>query len=180
MKTLETERLILRSWRPGDVNDMYEYARDPEVGPNAGWEPHADKDVSARIIKIFMEKDDVWAIELKESGKVVGSVGIHEDGKRSAGINARMIGYVLSRRYWGRGLMTEAVRRVIRYMFEEMGVDVLSICHYPHNARSRRVIEKCGFVYEGTIRQAGRIYDGTVMDEVCYSITKEEYLKAIG
>lgn len=174
MKLLETERLLLRSWRTTDLDDFYEYAKSPFVGPNAGWEPHKSKDISLKILQSFIEKQEVWAIVLKENKKVIGSIGAHPDGKRK-GVNSKMIGYVLSEDFWGMGLMSEAVRRVIRYLFDEEKLDVLSICHFPFNHRSRRVIEKCGFKYEGVLRNAFKIYDGTVYDEVCYSILQQEY-----
>lgn len=71
--------------------------------------------------------------------------------------------------------MTEAAKRVIRYVLEVLNIDILSVCHYPFNYASRRVIEKCGFVYEGTLRHANKIYSGNIYAEVCYSILKEEY-----
>ncbi len=177
MKTLETERLILRPWRPEDIDDFFEYARDPEVGPNAGWPPHKDKGMSLNILQSFMEKQEVWAIEFKHNNKAVGSVGAHADEKRR-GVNGRMIGYVLARKYWGMGLMTEAVNEMIRYLFEEEKYDIVSCYHYPFNTRSKRVIEKCGFRYEGTLRQASRILDGKIYDDVCYSIIRDEYFAA--
>lgn len=175
MKTLETERLILRPWSPDDLDDLHEYAKDPEIGPNAGWEPHTDKAVSAKILQMFIEKGDTWAMEHKQNHNVIGSIGLHADRRRAEGINVKMIGYVLSRDYWGTGLMTEAARRVLQFAFEDLAVDLVSVYHYPSNMRSRRVIEKCGFTYEGTIRQGSKIFDGTVLDDVCYSMTKEEY-----
>jgi ribosomal-protein-alanine N-acetyltransferase len=178
MVTLETERLALRPWRPEDLDDLYEYAKNPNVGPNAGWKPHESREESAGILRKFMDQGEVWALEFRESGKVMGSVGLHADRFRE-GINGRMVGYVLSEDCWGRGLMTEAVRRVVRYAFEEMGLDILSVYHYPHNMRSRRVIEKCGFHHEGALRMTGKIYDGTVRDSVCYSITRDEYFLRI-
>lgn len=174
MKTLKTERMTLRPWRIEDLDDFYEYAKNPNVGPNAGWPPHKDKEASLKIIQSFIEKDEVRAIVYKENGKVIGSLGTHCDKKRD-GVKARMIGYVLSEDYWGKGLMAEAVREVIRHLFEEEGYDVISCYHYPFNIRSKRVIEKCGFKYEGTLRYATRIFDGNVYDHVCYSITKEDY-----
>lgn len=174
MKVLETERLILRPWRIGDVDDFFEYAKSLNVGPNAGWQPHENKEVSMKILQSFIEKDEVWAIEYKANSKVIGSLGAHIDTRRN-GVNAKMIGYVLSEDYWGKGLMSEAVKVVIRYLFEEEKYDVLSCYHYPFNIRSKRVIEKCGFKYEGTLRLAIEIYNGSVHDDVCYSIVKEEY-----
>ncbi len=176
MKIIETARLTLRPWLAADVDDMYEYAKDPEVGPNAGWQPHANREVSAQIIEKFIEQDDVWAIVWKETGKVIGSIGLHTDQRRP-GVNCKMLGYVLSRDYWGRGLMTEAAGAAIHYAFMELKLDILSVCHFPHNSRSRRVIVKCGFQYEGVFRKAWVFYDGTTMDDVSYSMLRGEYEK---
>ncbi len=175
IKSLETERLVLRPWRPEDLDDFYEYAKNPNVGPNAGWEPHRDKEASQKILQSFIKGDEVWALEYKENGKVIGSVGVHHDEKRK-GVKGRMVGYVLSEDYWGGGLMSEAVREVVRYMFEEAGYDILSCYHYPFNARSKKVIDKCGFKYEGTLAAASKLYDGSIHDDVCYSITRADYL----
>ncbi|SFC42197.1 GNAT family N-acetyltransferase [Clostridium uliginosum] len=174
MKVLETERLILRPWTIDDLEDFYEYAKNPNIGPNAGWEPHSNKEDSKKILELFIEKDETWAIVYKENDKVIGSIGLHTDEKRN-GINSNMLGYVLSEEYWGKGIMTEAVKCVIKYAFEEIKLDILSVCHYTFNNRSKRVIEKCGFKYEGTIRCAKKLYDTRIVDEVCYSILKEEY-----
>lgn len=174
MVTLETERLIIRNFYISDVDDVYEYAKSPNVGPNAGWKPHESIEETLSILIEFIKNDEVWAIVDKERNKVIGSIGLHKDRKREFE-NAKMIGYVLAEDYWGKGYITEAAKRVIKYGFEEMGLDIISVYHYPHNERSKRVIEKCGFKYEGTLRQASILYDGSVYDDVCYSMTKEEY-----
>ncbi|MFT9495253.1 GNAT family N-acetyltransferase [Anaerosolibacter sp.] len=174
MKVLETKRMILRPWTIEDLDDFYEYAKNPNVGPNAGWEPHKNKELSLKIVQSFIEKDEVRAIVYKETNKVIGSLGVHSDKKRE-GVQARMIGYVLAEPYWGKGLMSEAVKAVIRYLFEEETIDIISCYHYPFNNRSKRVIEKSGFKYEGTLRLASKIYDGNVYDDLCYSMTKEDY-----
>jgi len=173
MKTIETERLTLRKWLLEDLDDFYEYARNPNVGPMAGWEPHSDKSVTLNILKSNIESDN-WAIVCKENNKVIGSLKIGTCKKRK-NINAKYIGYALSADYWGKGLMTEAVKKVVSYAFEEMGIDLLSVWHFSINARSKRVVEKCGFRYEGTLRQAYEVYNGQIHDDVCYSITKSEY-----
>jgi len=174
VEILETERLSLRPWQLSDLDDFYEYAKNPNVGPKAGWEPHTSKEITREILQLFMERKNVWAMICKENGKVIGSIGLHEDKKR-ADINAKMIGYVLSETYWGKGLMSEAVKCVINYAFLEMKLDLISVYHYPSNNPSKSVIEKCGFSYEGTLRCASTIYDGTIKDDVCYSITRNEY-----
>ena len=174
MKTIETRRLILRGWHLKDLDDLYEYAKNPDVGLMQGWEPHSSKEVSLNALKSFIVDEDRWAIVLKENGKVIGSVGISPDENRGK-YYAKYIHYVLSADYWNIGYMTEAVKRVVKYAFEEMNIDLLSAFHYPHNIRSKRVIEKCGFQYEVTIKQGKKIYDGQIFDTVCYSILKSEY-----
>ena len=176
MKTLQTERLILRGWRLDDLDDFYEYSQSPDVGPMAGWEPHSGKDVSLNILKSFIEKDEVWAITLKETGKAIGSLGLHPE-ENKGNYYAKSVGFVLSPDYWGKGYMTEAVKRVIQYVFDEMSVDILTVFHFPHNLRSKRVIEKCGFEYEITLKQTQKIYDGQVFDSVCYSLLKSDYIQ---
>jgi len=111
---------------------------------------------------------------LKESEKVIGSISLKNDVKRKVA-NANMIGYSLSQDYWGQGIMTEAVKRVLQYAFEDANSVLVSIYHFSFNKRSRRVIEKCGFVYEGKMRQSFQTYDGNIYDDMCYSLLREEY-----
>lgn len=175
MKTLYTERLILRDWMMTDAEDLYQYAKSPVVGPLAGWQPHASFSDTLEYLEHTIENGDTYALVYKENGRVVGSVGLHRDALRSAKIASRTVGYVLHEEYWGRGIMTEAVREVIRYAFSELGMQVLSVQHAPDNARSFRVIEKCGFVYEGTLRMAVQMPDGSVSDRRTYSLTAAEW-----
>lgn len=178
MKTIETERLILRDWNVEDVDDLYEYARNPNVGPHGGWKPHESKTESLEIMQtLFINEYDSWAIVFKENGKVIGSIGYEDDTKRP-GINCKELGYAMSEDYWGKGIMTEAAKAAIRCGFDEMGLDMVSIYRNPLNERSGRVIDKCGFTYEGILRQANKVYDGSIRDVSCYSMTKEEYKKA--
>ncbi len=178
MKTLETGRLVLRKWQESDLEDFYEYAKNPNVGPKAGWKPHDNLVESQVILKSFIESQEVWAVVYKDNWKVIGSIGLHKDSKRAVQ-NVKMMGYVLSEDYWGLGLIPEAVKAVTRYAFEELSVELISIYHYPFNYQSRRVIEKCGFKYEGVLRMASQIYNGQVYDDVCYSIMKEEWIQEI-
>jgi putative acetyltransferase len=176
MKTMQTRRLLLRPWRMEDLADFYAYAKDPEIGPNAGWKPHSSIDESREILEGFVGNEEVNAIVLKETGRAVGSLGLHPDRLSHEGAGpCREVGYVLSRDCWGLGLMTEAVRRAERYAFEEMGLSLLSVAHFPFNARSRRVIEKCGFRYEKTLSGSCTDYRGVKMDEVCYRMTRGDY-----
>lgn len=148
---LETPRLLLRPFEERDLNDLFEYASVPGVGEMAGWPHHESREESARILRMFIDERKTFAIVYKESGKVIGSVGIENYKWDLQGypdyFAGREIGYVLSKDYWGNGLMSEAVRRVIDYCFHELRYDFLTISHWMLNYRSKRVIEKCGFRY---------------------------------
>jgi putative acetyltransferase len=178
LKTLETERLILRKFAEEDLEDLFEYAQSLHVGPNAGWPPHKTKEDSATILKMFIEEGEVWAIVERKSNKVIGSYGLHNDKKRDNSI-AKMIGYVLSDKFWGNGYMPEATNRVLEYAFNELDLNIVSVYHFPFNERSKRVIEKCGFKFEGVLRLASTLPSSEIVDDVCYSMTKEEFLKKI-
>ncbi len=166
IERLETERLILREFRESDAEDLYEYARDPEVGPNAGWKPHESLDESRGVVKNFIQSGEVWAIEDKASHKVIGSIGLHKRTREGYTFD-RELGYALSRAYWGRGLMTEAASAIVDYAFAH-GVKTLLVAHFDGNDRSRRVIEKLGFSKVGHIENSYTRYDGEVLSETIY------------
>ena len=155
---IETERLVLRPWRESDLHDLYEYAKVYGVGQMAGWMPHKSIEESKRILHFFMGEKKTFALELKENGKVIGSLGLEEmdtdpvDGEQYG----RELGYVLSKDYWGRGLMPEAVQAVIGHCFDVLKLDYVTCGHFHRNDRSRRVIEKTGFVFFGESRHKTR------------------------
>ena len=150
---LRTERLTLRPFRDSDLQDFHDYAKVDGVGQMAGWLPHTNTDESRTILDMFIREKKTFALEL--DGKVIGSLGIEfyneKDYPEFSGLLGREIGYVLSKDYWGQGLMPEAVSAVTRYLFEVENLDFLICGHFEHNARSRRVIEKCGFRYSRTV-----------------------------
>lgn len=147
MERLETQRLILRPWRERDADDLYEYAKDPRVGPVAGWPVHRDRDESLEIIRTVFAEPNVWAMELRESGKVVGSTGFVGQHRDELPGPDDEVGYCLNPAYWGQGLMPEAVREILRHGFTQLGLETIWCDHYDGNGKSRRVIEKCGFLY---------------------------------
>jgi len=171
---LKTERLLLRPWRQEDLDDFYEYAKVDGVGQMAGWLPHESKEVTQMILDSFIAHKKTFALEL--NGKVIGSLGIEfykeEEFPELDGLRGRSIGYVLSKDYWGQGLMPEAVRAVKRYLFEEEQFDFLVISHYAFNNQSRRVIEKCGFHYLKTISLQTRY--NTTEDTLVYVLYREQ------
>ncbi|MBU0997460.1 MAG: GNAT family N-acetyltransferase [Firmicutes bacterium] len=177
MKTLKTKRLILRNFSESDAFDLFDYAKLETVGPNAGWAPHQTVDESLEIIKKFIESNDVWAVELRSNHKVIGSVGLHER-MTIQGEKVKELGYVLSTSYEGKGLMTEACRRVLQYAFEEEKVQKIKVAHFLGNEKSKRVIEKCGFEYEKEGTHQSIAY-GPKLSKV-YQMTIENYKKIGG
>ena len=178
MEQFETQRLRLRPWRKEDLEDFHRYCKDPEVGPNAGWKPHESLEESWSILEGWLtptEEDEIWCIEEKASGKAVGSIGLHKEDRRPGVPACKMLGYVLARPCWGKGYMTEAVAPIIDHAFRREKLRLLSVNHFTFNDRSRRVIEKSGFQYEGTLRQGAVLHDGRVADLRCYSLLAWEY-----
>lgn len=176
MKNIETQRLLITPWTESreDAEGLYAYAKDPDVGPNAGWKPHESVEESAMIIREMFIPETTWAIREKESGRIIGSIGLMPD-KRREDVNSREMGYSLAKDCWGKGYMTEAAKALMNYGFEEYGLVVMAICTGPDNKRSQRVIEKCGFKYEGRQRKGYHIYDGTDRDNLVFSILREEW-----
>ena len=178
MEQFETQRLRLRPWRKEDLEDFHRYCKDPEVGPNAGWKPHESLEESWSILEGWLtptEEDEIWCVEEKASGKAVGSIGLHKEDRRPGVPACKMLGYVLARPCWGKGYMTEAVAPIIDHAFRREKLRLLSVNHFTFNDRSRRVIEKSGFQYEGTLRQGAVLHDGRVADLRCYSLLAWEY-----
>lgn len=153
---LDTPRLLLRPWWESDLEDFYAYASVPGVGEMAGWPHHESLDDTRRVLSLFMEEKNVWAIVLKEENRVIGSLGLHRswanEEKHYPRDRILEIGYVLSKDHWGKGLMPEAVKRVLRFCFDQLDLDAVTVGHFSHNTQSRRVIEKCGFTFFQTDR----------------------------
>ena len=145
---IQTERLVLRPFKEEDLEDFYEYAKVPGVGERAGWIHHSSREESRGILEMFIREKRTFAIECR--GKVIGSLGVdnydEEEFPEFAGEKAAEIGYVLSGEYWGQGLMSEAVKAVIRYLWDHTDLEVLLCSHYNWNTQSCRVQEKCGFI----------------------------------
>ncbi|MFM1603013.1 GNAT family N-acetyltransferase [Helcococcus ovis] len=149
-KIIETKRLIIRQFEQGDLDDFYEYASVDGVGQMAGWNPHENKEKSQEILNMFIEENKTFALFHRDDKKVIGSLGI-EKYKRENELTefnnyiGRELGFVLSKDYWGKGLMPEAVNAVINYLFNELNYDFLTSGYFIFNNQSKRVQEKCAF-----------------------------------
>ncbi len=152
---LTTDRLLLRPWEESDAKDLYEYARDVEVGPIAGWPPHQSIDESLEVIRNVLNSPYCYAICEKDNNRAIGSIELKLKG-RSDMTNKDdecELGYCLGKSFWGRGYMTEAVKEILRYGFKTLGMNIIWCGYYEGNHRSKRVQEKVGFVFHHTCNE---------------------------
>lgn len=152
----ETRRLILRAWKEDDAQALYEYAQDPSVGPATGWAVHKNLEESQETIKNILMAPENYAIVLKQDSdnKLIGCISLmfSGDGVTAIGDNEYELGYWLGKPYWGKGYMPEAVNILVDYAFDKLGAERLVCGFFEGNEQSRRVIEKCGFVYDRTAK----------------------------
>ena len=151
--TLETERLILRPWEETDAEECYQYAKDPRVGPIAGWPVHTSVENSRQVIRDVLMVPETYAIVLKETGLLIGSIGLHHNDLAEKDDEAEL-GYWLGVPYWGRGLVPEASRELLRHAFEDLKLARVWCGYYDGNEKSKRVQEKLGFRYQWTTEDA--------------------------
>lgn len=149
---LKTERLIMRPWKQSDAENLYEYAKDPNVGPIAGWPVHTSVENSREIIRDVLSAEETYAVCLKEEGKAIGSIGLMVGAASNLNITDTEgeIGYWIGVPFWGRGLIPEAVNELLRHGFEDLKLDKIWCGYFEGNTKSKRVQEKCGFVYHHT------------------------------
>ena len=175
---LETKRLILRPWQESDAESLYEYAKDPEVGPPAGWPPHTSVENSREVIRKFLSVPETYAVCLKD-GKPIGSIGLKMKGHTDMTDREDEceLGYWIGKPYWGQGLIPEAARELLRYAFETLNMRAVWCGYYEGNEKSRRVQEKLGFAYRYTTHNL----DVALMHEKrtghVNCLTKEEWME---
>ena len=151
---LETKRLILRRWEESDAENLYEYAKDPDVGPIAGWPPHKSVAESLDVIRNVFNGAEAYAICLRSDGKAIGAIELKLNGHTD--LTERddecELGYWLGKPFWGKGIMPEAAREILRHAFEDIGMQKVWCAYYDGNTKSKRVQEKCGFRYQWTTK----------------------------
>lgn len=175
--TLETERLILRRYKQTDAEDMYaNWASDPEVTKYLMWQTHSNVEVSKSYVEsVISEYDNLelyqWGIELKELGQVIGGISVvHLNND----VGSAHIGYCIGRPWWNRGITSEALSAVIKYLMDEVGVNRIESRHDPRNPNSGKVMEACGLTYEGTLNESDVNNQG-ICDASWYALLRSEY-----
>lgn len=152
---LETERLILRKWTDADAESMFHYAKDPAVGPAAGWQPHQSVEESRNVIRNLLNGAECYAICEKGSDEAIGSIELRLNGHTDMTDrdDECELGYWLGKPFWGRGYMPEAAKEILRHGFEDLGMNVIWCGYYDGNQKSKRVQEKLGFTYHHTCQK---------------------------
>lgn len=178
-KHLETERLELRGFETDDALAMFRnWASDTEVTKYLKWPAHSSVEVSESILNEWVNSYSKsnyyqWAIVLKENGNdPIGCIGVNTIDERT---EMAHIGYCLGRKWWHQGIMSEALKRVIEFLFNEVEVNRIESRFDPNNPHSGAVMAKCGMQYEGTLRMADRNNQG-ICDASYYSILRDEYV----
>ena len=176
LPTLRTPRLTLRAARMRDAADMYEYSRDPEVARHVLWEAHSSLHQTRGYLRYLLRQyragqPGTFVIELTEERKVIGTIGLMwmQGESRSA-----EIGYSLSRQYWNRGLMSEAVYALLSFCFDTLRLNRVEAQHETDNPASGAVMRHAGMRREGVLRQ--RVYNkGRYVDVELYAILRSEF-----
>ena len=177
-QTIETSRLILRKAQVEDAEAMFRnWANDPEVTKYLTWPPHENLEVTKKLLASWVEsytKEDYyqWMIVLKETGEPIGSIMASTMGRAQSA----HIGYCIGKKWWHKGIMTEALGAVIDYLFREVGMNRIEAKHDPNNPHSGGVMQKCGMRYEGTTRASFRNNQG-ICDSAHYAILRSDWLQ---
>lgn len=147
---LETERLFLRQWENSDTENLYEYAKDLDVGPIAGWPAHKSLEESRNVIKNALNGKEAYAICLKTDNKAIGAIELKLKGHTdmTERDDECELGFWLGKPFWGQGIMPEAVQEILRHAFEDIGMTRVWAGYYEGNIKSKRVQEKCGFRFQ--------------------------------
>lgn len=177
---IETKRLILRKFTMQDAEPMYKnWHSDSEVTKFLTWKPVENLDETKKLLEMWISsyKDDnfyQWTIELKEVSEPIGSItagNINEDVEKIT------IGYAIGKKWWNCGIMTEALKAVIDFLFSKVHVNRIDSRHDPKNISSGRVMQKCGLKYEGTLRK-NEVNNTGIVDSCIYSILRDEWDKS--
>lgn len=177
MMEFQTERLILRPWNEMDAENLYTFAKDPAVGPIAGWPVHTSIQNSHEIIRGVLSAPETYAVCLKEDHKAIGSIGLIPpmQSHTTAADNEIEIGYWIGVPFWGNGYIPEAVREMQRHAFEDLNYKAMWCGYYDGNEKSKRCQEKCGFTYHHTEENKACALMGDVRTEHFTYLTKKEW-----
>ncbi|MCE5313386.1 MAG: GNAT family protein [Armatimonadota bacterium] len=176
LSLVETERLILKEFKPQDIDFIYRHFSNEDVCRYLfDCEPLTSIEGAKKIIDFYTDSEQSdrnrWCIISKESNKQIGTCGYHRWDKTN---NIAEIGYDLERESWGRGYMQEAIGAALKVGFCNMKLNRVQAFTYVQNARSVKMLKKLGFTAEGIIRDK-HYFRGTYYDHYCFSLLKREW-----
>lgn len=181
-KKINTNRLLLRKFKVSDAEDAFKnWANDEDVTKYLTWKPHGSLNITKILLNQWVLDYEIpntynWAIEVKNTGDVIGSIGIVNIDEENLSCE---IGYCLSKKYWRLGIISEALEAVIAYLFSQVNFNRIVAKHHIDNIASGKVMMKCKMSYEGTLREVRRGQNGEFISLAVYSILKSEYKKYI-
>lgn len=174
---LTTARLRLRPWEDSDAARLYELAKDPAVGPAAGWPAHKSVEESLQVIKENLQAPETYAVLRKDDNLIIGCAGLR------FGVDACSekdeepeLGYWIGKEYWGYGYAPEAAACLIDHAFADLNCKAVWCCYYEGNDKSKRVQEKLGFSYVKTDPEGDTLL-GYKLPEVENVLKRENWLK---
>ena len=168
---LKTEQLILRPWKEEDAECLYHFAKNPKIGPIAGWPPHKSVEESLEIIKTIFAKKETYAITIND--KAIGCVGLlfYPDTNHKWENKGVELGYWIGEEYWGQGLVVEACKELIRHAFEDLDINKIYASFKYENHQSKRVLERLGFKYYCDLKN--KDYTGEEFYEIAMVLEKK-------
>ncbi|MGU7809615.1 GNAT family N-acetyltransferase [Streptococcus suis] len=174
---LETNRLLLRPWSESDAADLFSQANHHEVGPAAGWPVHQSVEESREIIKTVLSQPETYALVFKETGQVIGSIGLMlgKQGGLDLPDSEAELGYWLGQGFWGQGLVPEACQAILNYGFNQLNLEKVWCRAFVENSKSLRVQEKLGFVYQYLLEDVHFPLIDEVRSERVNLLTREEW-----
>src|SRR5216683_7687722 len=178
--SLTTNRLFLRQIQPTDSEDLFATFSDEEAMQFYGHDPHRSVDETQALIEQIQARyarhEAIrWGITLKGEDRVIGSCGFHQF---DAGFHRAETGYELQRAFWGRGVMTEAMSAILTYGFDLLGLHRVEAIIDIANERSKGLLLKLGFTYEGNLRQR-YFFREQFEDEHYFGLLKDEWLGSV-
>ena len=175
---LMTQRLLLRPWTDADAQSLYEYAKDPDIGPPAGWPPNQSVEESLQCIRTILSLPETYAICEKQNGIAIGSISLKLKGHTNMTDrdDECELGYWIGKPFWGRGYMPEAATELLRHAFENLGMRAVWCGYYDGNIKSKRVQEKLGFEYQYTHPAVPVPLLGETRVGITNCLTKQQWL----